>query len=78
MFPDKEVNFLASNEIRSRTPWLLYSLKREQSRPILGKLARIYDLLGLGPPITLQGKFIYRDACELKQAWDAPLPDAFR
>ena len=45
-------------------------------RGILGKLARIYDPLGLVSPTTLQGKFIYREACELKQAWDAPLPDA--
>ena len=45
-------------------------------REILGKLARIYDPLGLASPTTLQGKFIYREACELKQAWDSPLPDA--
>ena len=32
--------------------------------------------LGLVSPTTLQGKFIYREACELKQAWDTPLPDA--
>ena len=45
-------------------------------RGILGKLARIYDPLGLASPTTLQGKFIYGEACELKQAWDVPLPDA--
>ena len=44
-------------------------------RGILGKLARIYDPLGLVSPMTLQGKFLYRDACELKQAWDVSLPD---
>ena len=45
-------------------------------RGILGKLARIYDPLGLVSPTTLQRKLIYRDACELKQTWDGPLPDA--
>ena len=42
-------------------------------RGILGKVARIYDPLGLIAPITLQGKLLYRDACEEKRAWDAPL-----
>ena len=44
-------------------------------RGILGKLARIYDPLGLVSPTSLEGKLLYREACELKQAWDAPLPD---
>ena len=47
-----------------------------QESGILGKLAHIYDPLGLASPTMLQGKFIYREACELKQARDAPLPDA--
>ena len=38
-----------------------------------GKVARIYDPLGLIPPITLQGKLLYRDAFDEKRAWDAPL-----
>lgn len=42
-------------------------------RGILGKVARIYDPLGLIAPITLQGKLLYRNACEEKSAWDAPL-----
>ena len=42
-------------------------------RGILGKVAKIYDPLGLIAPITLQGKLLYRDACEEKRAWDAPL-----
>ena len=41
-------------------------------RAILGKLARIYDPLGLTSPTTLQEKLIYRDSCTLKLAWDAP------
>ena len=43
-------------------------------RGILARVARIYDPLGIVSPVTLQGKFLYREACELKQAWDAPLP----
>ena len=39
-------------------------------KAILGKLARIYNPLGLVSPTTLQRKFIYQDACELKQALD--------
>lgn len=42
-------------------------------RGILGKVARIYDPLGLIAQITLQGKLLYRNACEEKSAWDAPL-----
>ena len=43
-------------------------------RGILGKLAKIYDPLGLVSPLTLTGKTLYREACDLKIAWDAPLP----
>jgi hypothetical protein len=39
----------------------------------LGKLARIYDPLGLIAPVTLEGKQIYREICESQKAWDAPL-----
>lgn len=42
-------------------------------RGILHKLAKIYDPLGLVAPLTLKGKLIYRDACNAKLAWDAPL-----
>ena len=45
-------------------------------RGILAKLAKIYDPLGLASPLTLTGKLIYRAACDTKNAWDAPLPDA--
>ena len=37
-------------------------------------MARIYDPLGLVAPVTIKGKFIYRDVCNEKVAWDAPLP----
>ena len=41
----------------------------------MGKIARIYDPLGLVAPVTLTGKLIFRQACETKLAWDAKLPD---
>ena len=37
-------------------------------RGILGKLAKIYDPLGLVSPLTLTGKTLYREACDLKIA----------
>ena len=45
-------------------------------RGILAKLARTYDPLGFASPLTLTGKLIYRAACDTKNGWDAPLPDA--
>ncbi|KAK3719160.1 hypothetical protein QZH41_005637 [Actinostola sp. cb2023] len=46
----------------------------QTKRGILGKVARIYDPLGLTSPVTLGGKLLYRDACDVKLAWDAELP----
>ena len=43
-------------------------------RGMLGKVARIYDPLGLVSPMTLSGKLLYRDACNLKIAWDGQPP----
>ena len=43
-------------------------------RGILTSLAKIYDPLGLVSPTTLIGKLVYRDVCDLKSAWDAPIP----
>ena len=43
-------------------------------RELLHNLASIYDPLGLVAPVTLRGKIIYRETCEAKTAWDAPLP----
>ena len=43
-------------------------------RGILGKIAKIYDPLGLISPLTLHGKFLYRDCCDAKLPWDANLP----
>ena len=44
-------------------------------RGILGKVARIYDPLGLIAPTVLHGKLLYREACEQKCKWDSELPD---
>ena len=43
-------------------------------REILSKIAKIYDPLGLVSPISLQGKLLYREACDVKLSWDAKLP----
>ena len=43
-------------------------------RGILQKLASIYDPLGIASPITLYGKIIYRETCDLKIGWDKELP----
>ena len=43
-------------------------------RGVLGKIAKVYDPLGLVPPLTLEGKMVYRDACQKKMAWNAELP----
>ena len=45
-------------------------------RGILGKIVKIYDPLGLVSPTTLQRKMLYRETCDKKYAWDAPLPEA--
>ena len=43
-------------------------------RGVLGKIANVYNPLGLVSPLTLEGKMLYRDACQKKMAWDAELP----
>ena len=42
-------------------------------RELLRKLKQFYDPLGLVSPLTLKGKLIYREVCNNKLAWDAPL-----
>ena len=45
-------------------------------RGVLGKVARIYDPLGLVSPFTLGDKLLYREVCDAKIASDAQLqPD---
>lgn len=43
-------------------------------RGILAKVASIYDPLGMASPLTLSGKLLYRDACNLRVGWDEQLP----
>ena len=43
-------------------------------RGILAKIARIYDPLGAASPLTLCGKLLYHDACNLRIGWDEQLP----
>lgn len=43
-------------------------------RNVLKTLASIYDPLGFISPFLLKGKLIYRNACDLKEPWDKPLP----
>ena len=40
---------------------------------VLAYLAKVYDPLGLVSPVLLEGKLIYRDICEAKCRWDAPI-----
>ena len=47
-------------------------------REVLATLAKVYDPLGLASPTTLQGKQIYRDVCDVKASWDAPIPDSVK
>ena len=42
-------------------------------REVLGKIARVYDPLGLASPTTLVGKIVYRDACDTRIPWDKEL-----
>lgn len=42
-------------------------------RGILGKMAKIYDPLGLIAPLMLTAKQIYRKLCETKVQWDAKM-----
>lgn len=39
-------------------------------RGMLAKIARIYDSLEVASPLTLWGKLLYRDACNLRIGWD--------
>ena len=56
-------------------------IPKEEAQPtkrgILGKLAKIYDPLGLIAPLTLIAKQIYREVCETKVQWDAKISGEF-
>ena len=49
-------------------------IMKATKREVLGKIAKIYDPLGLASPITLEGKFLYREVCEARIPWDQELP----
>lgn len=49
-------------------------IMKATKREVLGKIAKIYDLLGLASAITLEGKLLYRDVCETRIPWDQELP----
>ena len=49
-------------------------LKEVTKRSILGKIANIYDPLGIVSPTTLQGKLFYREAHDARIPWDKELP----
>ena len=46
-------------------------------RGMLKFLAAIFDPLGFISPVTLVGKCIFRDCCEAKLPWDAPVTGEF-
>lgn len=43
---------------------------------VLSYLARVNDPLGIVSPLTLCGKFVFRDICDKKPPWDASLNEA--
>ena len=42
---------------------------------MLSQLAKVYDPLGIVSPMTICGKFVFRDICKKKFPWDAPLSE---
>ena len=44
-------------------------------REILRFLASVYDPLGIVSPVTLLGKFIFREVCDQHLPWDEKLSD---
>ena len=46
-------------------------------RGLLGVVTRIYDPLGLVSPITLCGKLLCREVCNVQKSWDKQLPHPF-
>ena len=56
---------------------LVVVIPEEETQPtkrgILGKMAKIYDPLGLIAPLMLTAKQIYRELCETKVQWDAKI-----
>lgn len=55
-----EVNFFGS---------IINVTKRE----VFGEIVKIYDLLGLALFVILEGKMLYREACDVRILWDCEL-----
>ena len=53
-------------------------VKEQSKRGMLKHLASIFDPLGLISPVTLTGKDMYRNACDLKLSWDEQLTEPLR
>lgn len=49
--------------------------KVDTKRTVLSQLASVFDPLGLVAPVTLSGKFIYRDVCDSHVPWDQEVPE---
>ncbi len=47
-------------------------------RGVLQTLASIYDPIGIASPVTLQGKVLFRELCDIKLSWDQQLPENFQ
>ena len=45
-------------------------------RGVLRTVAKVYDPIGVVSPMTLGGKLLYRDVCDLKIPWDQELSPA--
>ena len=41
-------------------------------------MASVYDPLGIVSPLLLVAKTIYRQICDSKHSWDAPLQEVFK
>ena len=54
------------------------TVEKVTKREILATTAKIYDPLGLVSPVTLVGKMLYRQACDMKFPWDQELPSDLR
>ncbi len=47
-------------------------------RTILSKLSGVYDPLGMMSPTLVEGKCIYREACEEKLGWNTEIGDVVK
>lgn len=52
-----------------------FDTARETKLGAIANLAKVYDPLGLVPPVTLEAKRLHRKMCLQKLGWDTPLPD---